>query len=31
MTNPLNGLTDKFGNAKEWVADKLGGLLEWIN
>ena len=28
MTNPLNGLTDKFGNAKEWVADKFGGLLD---
>ena len=27
MTNPLNGLTDKFGNAKDWVADKFGGLL----
>ena len=28
MTNPLNGLTDKFGNAKDWVADKFGGLLD---
>ena len=27
MTNPLNGLTDKFGNAKNWITDKLGGLL----
>ena len=28
MTNPLNGLTDKFSNAKDWVADKFGGLLD---
>jgi formylglycine-generating enzyme required for sulfatase activity len=28
MTNPLNGLTDKFGNVKEWIADKFGGLLD---
>jgi hypothetical protein len=28
MTNPLNGLTDKFSNAKEWIADKFGGLLD---
>ena len=28
MTNPLNGLTDKFGNAKDWVAEKFGGLLD---
>jgi len=31
MTNPLTGLTDKFGNAKDWVEDKLGGLLDGSN
>ena len=31
MTNPLNGLTDKFSNAKDWVADKFGGLLDGEN
>jgi hypothetical protein len=31
MTNPLNGLTDKFSNAKDWVADKFGGLLDREN
>ena len=31
MTNPLNGLTDKFSNAKDWVADKFGGLLDGGN
>jgi len=28
MTNPLSGLKDKFGNAKDWVGDKFGGLLD---
>jgi len=28
MTNPLGTLGDKFGNAKDWVADKFGGLLD---
>ena len=31
MTNPLTGITDKFGNAKDWVEDKLGGLLDGSN
>lgn len=31
MTNPLTGLTDKFGNAKDWVEEKLGGLLDGSN
>lgn len=31
MTNPLTGLTDKFGNAKDWVQEKLGGLLDGSN
>jgi len=31
MTNPLSGLGDKFGNAKDWVGDKFGGLLDGPN